>query len=46
VRRRNSTTIASSISVRTVLFGLLGPIGRSAVEVRWRHFATVLAFKP
>jgi hypothetical protein len=46
VRRRNSTTIASSISVSTVLFGWLGPIGRSAVEVRLRHFATVLAFKP
>lgn len=46
VRRRNSTTIASSISVSTVLFGLLGPIGRSAVVVRLRHFATVLAFRP
>ena len=27
-------------------FGLLGPIGRSAVEARLRHFATVLVFKP
>lgn len=33
-------------SVRTVLFGLLGPTGWSAVEPRWRHFAVVLAFKP
>ena len=39
-------TIASSISVSTVLFGLLGPIGRSEVEERLRHFGTVLAFRP
>ena len=46
VRRRNATTIASSISVRTVLFGLLGLIGWSTVVVRLRHFATVFAFRP
>ena len=38
--------IASSISLSTVLFGRLGPIGWSAVEARRRHLATVLAFTP
>jgi hypothetical protein len=46
VRRRNSTTIASSASVRTELRGRDGPIGRSAVVVRLRHLATVLGFRP
>jgi hypothetical protein len=46
VRRRNSTTIASSASVRTVLRGRLGPIGWSAVVVRCRHLATVFGFRP
>jgi hypothetical protein len=46
VRRLNSTTIASSASVSTVLRGRLGPIGRSAVMVRLRHLATVFGFSP
>ena len=44
-RRLNSTTIASSASVKVVLRGL-GPIGASAVLARLRHFRTVLGFKP
>src|SRR3954464_4968472 len=46
VRRRNSTTIASSASVSTVLRGLTGPIGRAAVVARRRHLATVFGFSP
>ena len=34
--------MASSAGVSTVLFGAFGPIGASAVVVRWRHFRTVL----
>jgi len=29
-----------------VLFGVLGPIGASAVVVRLRHFFTVFGFRP
>jgi hypothetical protein len=46
VRRLNSTTIASSASVNTVLQGRLGPIRRSAVVERRRHFPTVFGFSP
>jgi len=33
--------IASSSTVSTVDFGSLGPVGRSATEVRFFHLATV-----
>ena len=46
MRRLNSTTIASSASVSTVLRARLGPIGASAVVVRLRHSATVFGFSP
>jgi hypothetical protein len=46
VRRLNSTTMASSASVRTVLRGRLGPIGASVTVVRPRHLATVFGFSP
>lgn len=46
VRRRNSTMIASSASVRVVLRGWRGPMGASAVILRARHLATVLGFRP
>jgi hypothetical protein len=47
VRRRNSTTMASSASVSTELWGRVGPIGgASAVDPRRRHLATVLGFSP
>jgi hypothetical protein len=46
VRRRNSTIIASSTGVSTVLEGLLGPIGASAVVVLPRHLETVVRLKP
>ena len=46
VRRRNSTTIASSASVNTVLWGELGPIGASSVVVLLRHLATVVRLSP
>lgn len=55
VLRRNSTNIASSASVSTVLRGELGPIGASSVVVlakpwkglRWvRHLATVVRLSP
>jgi hypothetical protein len=46
VRRRNSTTIASSAGVRTVLLTALGPIGASAVSALPRHSATVFGFSP
>lgn len=46
VRRRNSTTIASSASVKTVRRGRRGPIGASVTVVRRRHLATVLTFRP
>ena len=36
---RNATTMASSAGVSTVLFGVFGPIGASAVVVRLRHFS-------
>jgi hypothetical protein len=39
---RNASTMASSAGM---LFGAFGPIGASAVVVRWRHFRTVLGFK-
>jgi hypothetical protein len=32
---------ASSPSVRTVDFGLFGPLGQSALELRFFHLATV-----
>jgi hypothetical protein len=46
VRRRNSTTIASSALVRVLLRGWRGPIGASAVLIWPRHLATVLGFSP
>ena len=46
VRRRNSTMIASSAGVSTVLLGLRGPMGASAVVVRDLHFVTVVRLRP
>jgi len=46
VRRRNSTIIASSTGVSTVLMGLRGPMGASAVVVRDLHLATVARLRP
>ena len=46
VRRRNSTIMASSIGVRTVLCGSVGPIRASVVVMRRRHLATVFGFSP
>ena len=46
VRRRNSTTMASSARVSTVLWGKLGPMGASPVVVRVRHSATVVRLSP
>jgi hypothetical protein len=43
---RNSTTIASSAGVGTVLLGVFGSIGATVVTVRLRHFATVFGFNP
>jgi hypothetical protein len=43
---RNATTMASSAGVSTVLFGVFGPMGSSAVVVRLRHLRTVFAFRP
>jgi hypothetical protein len=37
---------ASSSMERTVDRGSFGPVGRSAVEVRSRHFATVFRLIP
>src|SRR3954447_4016121 len=45
VRRRNSTMIASSAGVSTVLSGF-GPMGASVVATRLRHFRTVLTLRP
>jgi len=46
VLRRNSTTVASSASVSTVLCGVVGPIGASWVVVRVRHLVTVVRLSP
>jgi hypothetical protein len=46
VRRLNSTIMASSACVRTVLRGCVGPMGRSTVVVRPRHLSTVFGFSP
>ena len=46
VRRRNSTIIDSSTGVSTVLLGLRGPMGASAVVVRDLHFMTVVRLRP
>ena len=46
VRLRNSTTMASSASVKVVERGFAGPIAASAVVVRLRHFRTVLGSTP
>jgi hypothetical protein len=43
---RNATTMASSAGVSTVLFGVFGPTGSSAVVIRLRHLRTVFAFRP
>ncbi len=43
---RNSTTMASSTGVSTVLCEALGPIGASSVVVRARHLATVVRLSP
>ena len=43
---RNATTTAFSAGVSTVLFGVFGPMGASAVVVRLRHLRTVFAFRP
>jgi hypothetical protein len=41
-----ATAIVTSSGVRGVDFGSLGPVGISATEVRFRHFATVFRFTP
>lgn len=46
VRLRNSTIMASSTIVRTVLCGAVGPIGLSSVMVLARHLVTVVRLKP
>jgi hypothetical protein len=46
VWRRKATIIASSSTDSTVDFGSLGPVGRSAVEVRFFHLATVFWLIP
>jgi len=46
VRARNSTDCLLDLGQHRALRLCLGPIGRSAVVVRLRHFATVLAFRP
>jgi hypothetical protein len=38
--------IASSSADRTVDFGSVGPVGRSATELRFFHFATVFWLIP
>jgi hypothetical protein len=38
--------MASSAGVSTVLLGVFGPMGSSAVVVRLRHLRTVFAFRP
>ncbi len=45
-RRRNSTTMASSAEVRTVLCGAVGPIGASFVFVLISHLLTVVRLRP
>jgi hypothetical protein len=39
-------TIASSSSDSTVELGCFGPVGRSAMELRFRHLATVFGLMP
>ncbi len=39
-------TIASSVGVSTVLFGLRGPIGASVVVLLDLHFETVVRLSP
>jgi hypothetical protein len=46
VRRPNSTTIASSARLSTVLWGELGPICASWTVVRLRHLLTVVRLRP
>jgi len=46
VRTRTATTAASFSSARTVLFRCAGPVGRSKVEERERHFLTVFRSSP
>jgi hypothetical protein len=46
VLRRDSTTTASSASVRTELGGRRGPVGASAVPVLPRRLAAVFGFSP
>ena len=41
---RNATMMASSSTFSTVDLASFGPVGRSATEVRLRHFATVFWF--
>lgn len=43
---RNATMMASSSSDRDVDFGSLGPVGRSAVALRFYHLATVFWLMP
>ena len=45
-RQRNATMMASSSSERDVDPGSLGPVGKSTVEMRLRHLATVLGLIP
>ncbi|MET3898146.1 hypothetical protein ABIB57_002092 [Devosia sp. UYZn731] len=46
VWRRNATIIASSSRVSTVDLASFGTVGRSATEVRLRHFAMVFWVMP
>ena len=43
---RKATMIASSSNDRTVEWASFGPVGRSATEDRFFHFATVFWLKP
>ena len=46
VWRRKATMIASCSTVSTLDFASFGPVGRSAVDVRFFHFATVFWLIP
>jgi hypothetical protein len=46
VCRRKATTIASSSIDSTVDVGSLGPVGKSATELRFFHLATVFGLIP
>lgn len=43
---RKATTIASLVSNSTVELGSFGSVGRSAAELRFRDFVTVIGLMP